>query len=380
MSARDVEKDYYAALGVPKDAPAADIKKAYRKLARELHPDTNPGGETRFKEVSEAYDVLSDTAKRQEYDEARKLFGTGGFGAAGRGPGSYPGGGVPGFDLGDLFARSGGQAGGFGDVLGGLFGGRGGAQRAPRRGADVEADVTVSFLDALRGVTLPLRLTTTGPCTACGGVGASPGTAPHACTTCGGAGVTSRSQGGFAFSEPCKACRGSGRVIETPCPSCAGVGRAAVGKTLNVRLPVGVADGQKVRLAGRGGEGERGAPAGDLMVTVHVTPHAFFGRRDQHLTVTVPVTFAEAALGAQVGVPTPDGPVTLKVPAGTTTGRTFRVRGRGVPGKAPGSAAGDLLVTVEVAVPQKMSSEARKALEAFAAASPEDPRAHLVNP
>ncbi len=370
MSARDVEKDFYAALGVPKDAAAADIKKAYRKLARDLHPDTNPRGEERFKEVSEAYDVLSDTTRRKEYDEARSLFGSG----VPRGPaGSYAGGGVPGFDLGDLLGRTGSAQGGFGDVLGGLFGNaRSGGQRAPRRGADVEAAVTLSFLDALRGVTVPLRLTTTGPCTVCGGSGAAPGTAPQACPTCAGAGVTSRSQGGFAFSEPCKTCRGSGRIVGSPCTGCRGEGRAAVVKTLNVRIPAGVAEGQKVRLAGRGGEGERGGPAGDLMVTVHVTPHAFLGRRDQHLTVTVPITFAEAALGAQVGVPTPDGPVTLKVPAGTTTGRTFRVRGRGVPGKG-----GDLLVTVEVAVPQKLSSEAKKALETFAAASSEDPRAHL---
>lgn len=373
MSARDfVEKDYYAALGVPKDATAADIKKAYRKLARDLHPDTNPGGEERFKQVSEAYDVVSNTTRRKEYDEARSLFGAG----PGRG---YAGGGVPGFDLGDLFTRAGAnQGGGFGDVLGGLFGGRGGAGRAPRRGADVEAGVTLSFLDAVRGVTVPLRLTTTGPCTVCGGSGAAPGTVPHACPTCGGAGVTSRSQGGFAFSEPCKACRGSGRVIDTPCTSCRGEGRTAQGNTLNVRIPAGVADGQKVRLAGRGGAGERGGPAGELFVTVHVTPHAFFGRRGHHLTVTVPVTFAEAALGAQVSVPTLGGPVTLKVPAGTTTGRTFRVRGRGVPSKGLTGGSGDLLVTVEVAVPQQLSSEAKKALEAFAAASPEDPRAHLM--
>ena len=375
MSARDVEKDFYAALGVPKDATAADIKKAYRKLARDLHPDTNPGGEERFKEVSEAYDVLSDGTRRKEYDEARSLFGSGGLRSS---AGSYAGGGVPGFDLGDLLGRAGGAQGGFGDVLGGLFGNaRGGGQRAPRRGADVEAEVTLSFLDALRGVTLPLRLSTTGPCTVCGGSGAAPGTAPQTCPTCAGAGVTSRSQGGFAFSEPCKTCRGSGRIIGTPCTGCRGEGRAAVVKTLNVRIPPGVADGQKVRLAGRGGEGERGGPTGDLMVTVNVTPHAYFGRRDQHLTVTVPVTFAEAVLGAQVSVPTPDGPVTLKVPAGTTTGRTFRVRGRGVPGKSPAAGAGDLLVTVEVAVPQKLSSEAKKALETFAAASPENPRAHL---
>ncbi len=377
MGARDVEKDYYAALGVPKDASAADIKKAYRKLARELHPDTNKGGEARFKEVSEAYDVLSDSAKRKEYDENRSLFGSGG---ARRSAGSYAGGGVPGFDLGDLFGRAGsGQAGGLGDVLGGFFGGArgGGGGRAPRRGADVEADVTLSFLEALRGVTVPLQLTTTGPCGTCGGSGAAPGTAPQTCPTCSGAGVTSRSQGGFAFSEPCKSCRGSGRILESPCAGCRGEGRAAVTRTLNVRIPVGVADGQKVRLANRGEEGERGGPAGDLLVNVHVSPHPYFGRRDNHLTVTVPITFAEAALGGQISVPTLDGPVTLKIPAGTTNGRTFRVRGRGIPGKG---GTGDLLATVEVAVPQKLSSEAKQALEAFAAAAPEDPRAHLVSP
>jgi molecular chaperone DnaJ len=370
MSARDyVEKDYYKALGVPKDATAADIKKAYRKLARDLHPDTNPGGEDRFKEVSEAYDVLSDDARRREYDEARSLFG-GGLGGLGR-PGSYAGGGVPGFDIGDLLSRAGGQTGGFSDVLGGLFGGGRSTGRAPRRGTDVEADVTLSFADAVRGSTVPLQLTTTGPCTVCGGSGAAPGTSPKTCATCSGAGVTSRSQGGFAFSEPCRTCRGSGRTVETPCPGCGGGGRAAQTKTLNVRIPAGVSEGQKVRLAGRGGAGERGGADGDLMVTVHVMPHPWFGRKDDHVTVTVPVTFPEAALGAQVSVPTLDGPVTLKVPAGTTSGRTFRVRGRGVPGK------GDLLATVEVAVPQRLSPAARKALEAFAAEAPEDPREHL---
>ncbi len=363
MSARDyVEKDYYKALGVAKDASPSDIKKAYRKLARDLHPDTNPGGEERFKEVSEAYDVLSDTTKRKEYDEARSLFR----------PGGYAGGGAPGFDLGDLFERAGGQAsGGLGDVFGGLFGGGRSAGRSPRRGADVEADVTLGFVDAVRGATVPLRLTTNGPCTTCGGSGAAPGTSPHACATCSGAGVTSRSQGGFAFSEPCKACRGSGRTVDTPCTACAGQGRAVQGKTLNVRIPAGVSEGSKVRLAGRGGAGERGGPAGDLMVTVHVTPHRLFARKGDHLTLTVPVTFPEAALGAQVSVPTLDDPVTLKVPAGTSSGRTFRVKGRGVPGK------GDLLVTVEVAVPARLSPEAETALQAYAAAAPDDPRAHL---
>ncbi len=232
--------------------------------------------------------------------------------------------------------------------------------------------MTLAFADAVRGATVPLQLTTTGPCGTCGGSGAAPGTSPHACTTCSGAGVTSRSQGGFAFSEPCRACRGSGRTVDTPCPTCRGEGRAASGTTLNVRIPAGVAEGSTVRLAGRGSAGERGGPAGDLMVAVHVSPHRWFGRKDDHLTVAVPITFPEAALGAQVSVPTLDGPVTLKVPAGTTSGRTFRVRGRGVPGK------GDLLVTVEVAVPARLSKDAEKALRDFAAASPDDPRVRFA--
>lgn len=385
MSARDyVEKDYYAALGVPKDASQADIKKAYRKLARSLHPDKNPGdaaAEGRFKEVSEAYDVLADETKRREYDEARALFGAGGLG----GRGGFPGGGFPGggqgvpFDLGDLFGRAGAGAGGLGDVFGGLFGGSragGRAGRAPRRGADVETAVTLSFGDALRGATVPVRLTTTGPCTTCRGSGAAPGTAPKQCATCHGAGVTTRNQGGFAFSEPCRTCRGTGTTVDVPCPTCAGAGVSSNESTLNVRIPPGVADGQRVRLAGRGVPGERGGPAGDLLVTVHVTPHPTIGRRDDDLTITVPVTFAEAALGTQVKVPTLDGPVTVKVPPGTSSGRTLRVRGRGVKRKDGG--AGDLLVTVQVAVPQRLSADAKAALETYAAATAgDDPRAHL---
>ena len=371
MSARDsVEKDYYAALGVAKDASAADIKKAYRKLARDLHPDTNPGGEERFKAVSEAYDVLSDETKRREYDEQRSLFGAGMRGGAGS----------P-FDLGDLFGRAGG---GVGDVFSGLFGAgqrspggqRGGARTTrPARGADVEAEVTLSFLDALSGVTVPLRLTTTGTCETCRGSGAAPGTSPRTCGVCGGQGVTSRNQGGFAFAEPCSACRGNGTVVDTPCPGCRGGGTTTQERSLTVRVPAGVEEGQRVRVAGRGGAGARGGPAGDLLVLVHVTPHRLFGRTGDHVTLTVPVTFPEAALGGEVKVPTPDGAaVTLRLPAGTRSGRTFRVKGRGVPKKA---GAGDLLVTVEVAVPARLTAEAEKALRAYAAAAPEDPRASL---
>jgi molecular chaperone DnaJ len=365
MSARDyVEKDYYAALGVPKDASTADIKKAYRKLARDLHPDKNPdnkAAEDKFKTVSEAYDVLSDDSKRKEYDEARSLFGAGGF----RGGG--PGGGQPGgfsFDLGDLL---GGQTGGgLGDVFGGLFGGQGGGRRgttrSPRKGADLEAEVTLAFADAVRGATVPLRLSAPGTCDTCGGSGAAPGTSPTTCSVCGGAGVTSRNQGGFAFAEPCRACRGSGRVVETPCPTCHGTGASTKERTLTVRIPAGVQDGQRIRLAGRGAPGDRGGTAGDLFVQVHVTPHAVFGRKGDHLTITVPVAFDEAALGAQIQVPTLDGPpVRIKIPAGTPNGRTFRATGKGAMKKAGGR--GDLLVTVEVQVPTELPDDAKAAIE-----------------
>jgi molecular chaperone DnaJ len=361
MSTRDfVEKDYYAALGVPKDATAAQIKKAYRKLASELHPDRNPGGEERFKEVSEAYDVLSDDTKRREYDEARTLFAGGGHPRAGAG----------GFDVGDLFGQGGGA---FFDVFSGLFGG-GGRRQPPRRGADIEASISLSFLDALRGTTVPLRLATKGACDTCRGSGAAPGTVPKTCPVCRGQGVVSRNQGSFSFAEPCTACRGTGSVVETPCPTCHGSGEQTKERTLTVRIPAGVADGQRIRLAGKGSPGERGAPAGDLLVRVAVTPHPVFGRKGEHLTITVPVAFAEAALGANVPVPTPDGSVTLKVPAGTSSGRTFRVKGKGVPSK---KGAGDLLVTVEVAVPRHLSADERQALEAYAATATSDPRAHL---
>jgi molecular chaperone DnaJ len=358
MSARDyVEKDYYAALGVPKDAKPADIKKAYRKLAAEHHPDRNPGGEERFKEVSEAYDVLSDDTKRREYDEARALFTGGGRGVPG------------GFDVGDLF---GGAGGGLGDVFSHLFGG--GRRQPPRRGADLETQATLSFADALRGTTVPLRLTSTGACSACHGSGAAPGTSPRTCPACQGQGVVSRNQGSFSFAEPCTRCRGTGNVVESPCPTCQGSGHQQRERTLQVRIPAGVADGQRIRLKGKGSPGERGAPAGDLLVRVTVTPHPLFGRKGEHMTLTVPVTFAEAVLGTQVQVPTPDGPVTLKVPAGTRSGRTFRVKGRGFPHK---TGRGDLLVTVEVDIPTALDEGAKAALQAYAEVATKDVRAHL---
>jgi molecular chaperone DnaJ len=390
MSTRDfIEKDYYAALGVPRDADAAAIKKAYRQLARDLHPDKNPGNaqaETRFKEVSEAYDVLSDPKRRSEYDEARRLFG------AGARPGGFPGGfggagGGQAFDLGDLFGAAGGagagRAGGLGDIFGGLFGGagpgtaRGRSQAAsgPARGQDVETEATLSFEEAVLGVTVPLRMQSPGTCPTCSGSGAKPGTSPHTCGVCGGAGVTSRSQGAFAFSEPCRNCRGTGQVIDDPCTTCAGSGITSQTRTITVRIPAGVKDGQRIRLPGKGAPGRRGGPAGDLFVVVHVAEHTLFGRKGDDLTLTVPITFAEASLGTTLTVPTLDGTVSLKVPAGTASGRTLRVRGRGVPGKGR---SGDLLVTLEVAVPVRLTPAQRKVIENLAEEMDEDPRPQIT--
>jgi molecular chaperone DnaJ len=387
MSTRDfIEKDYYAALGVPKDADAAAIKKAYRQLARDLHPDKNPGNaeaEARFKDVSEAYDVLSDPKRRAEYDEARRLFG------AGARPGGFPGGGGGGqpFDLGDLFgAAAGGPAGGrggLGDLFGGLFGGAGpGSPRArsqaasgPARGQDVETEATLSFDEAVLGVTVPLRMQSPGTCPTCSGSGAKPGTSPHTCPVCHGAGVTSRSQGAFAFSEPCRSCRGTGSVVDDPCPTCTGSGVTTQIRTITVRMPAGVKDGQRIRLAGKGAPGRRGGPPGDLFVVVHVTEHELFGRKGDDLTLTVPITFAEASLGTTLTVPTLDGTVSLKVPPGTQSGRTLRVRGRGVPGKGR---AGDLLVTLDVAVPARLTPGQRKAIETLAEEMDEDPRPQIT--
>ncbi|MDT4915597.1 MAG: molecular chaperone DnaJ [Pseudonocardiales bacterium] len=380
MSTKDyIEKDYYKALGVTKEAPPADIKKTYRKLARELHPDKNPGdakAEARFKEVSEAYDVLSDPTKRKEYDEARSLFGGGGFGGFGAGAGAGQRRTNVNFNMSDLFS---GSSGNVNDLFDGLFGsgsGRAGPQSAgPTRGQDTSAEVGLGFEDAVRGVTMPLRLSGPATCKTCNGLGSRPGTAPRRCPNCGGSGFVSRNQGAFGFSEPCVECRGSGQLIDDPCPDCHGSGATTQTRTINVRIPAGVRDGARVRLAGKGTPGTRGAPSGDLYVTVHVEPHKLFGRSGDDLTLTVPISFQEAALGTTLRVPTLDGSVALKIAPGTPSGRTLRVRGRGV---AKRGGAGDLLVTVEVAVPAHVDGAARDALEAFAAVQRDDPRPDIT--
>jgi molecular chaperone DnaJ len=384
VSARDwIEKDFYAELGVSSSASAEEIKKSYRKLARELHPDANPGdakAEARFKSVSEAYGVLSDPEKRKQYDEARSLF------AGGFRPGAGGFGGPGGFDLGDLFGAAGGApggAGGISDLLGGLFANRGpGAGRTagatrPRRGADVETEVRIDFTEAVRGATVPLRLSSPATCGSCGGSGARAGTAPRTCPTCGGAGLVTRSQGAFAFSEPCRDCRGAGQIVDDPCPECGGQGVSARTRTLTMRIPAGVADGQRIRLAGQGEPGRHGAPAGDLYVLVHVTPHPVFGRSGDDLTITVPVSFPELVMGATLTVPTLDGTVSVKVPPGTPNGRILRVPGKGIPARQ--GRPGNLLVTLQVAVPAKLERAAKEALEAYMrATADEDPRAELL--
>ncbi|MBX6355021.1 MAG: molecular chaperone DnaJ [Micromonosporaceae bacterium] len=382
MSSKDwLEKDFYTVLGVPKSASTDEIKRAYRKLARELHPDRNPGNkeaEEKFKAASEAYDVLSDERRRKEYDEMRDLFGSGAFrrGARGGDPGGFP------FGMSDLFegvnrgAGRFGGTGGFSDLFSSIFmGGGAGMRRGPARGRDVEAEVTLDFADAVRGVTLPLTLRAPGVCDTCQGSGARPGTRPRICPQCAGSGLITRNQGSFSFSEPCRECQGVGSIVDEKCPECRGTGGVTKTRTLNVRIPPGVSDGQRIRLAGRGEPGDRGGPAGDLYVLVQVRPDPLFGRTGQDLTLTVPVTYPEAVLGVDLRVPTLDGAVTVRVPPGTPSGRTLRVRGKGVPSR--NGKAGDLLVTVDVTVPKTLSDEARAALEKFAAQVPPAPREHI---
>ena len=371
------EKDYYRVLGVSDTASQKDIRSAFRKLSRQYHPDANPddnAAEERFKEVSAAYDVVGDAEKRKEYDEVRKLGPLGGtFGGPGAGG---PGGGSFRFeDVGDL-----------GDVLGGLFGrgrrrgsptGAGGVRgTGPHRGQDLESELHLAFEDAVHGLTTTVHLTSEAACSTCHGTGARPGTTPRTCPVCEGRGVIDDNQGFFSFSSPCPECAGRGYMIDEPCPTCRGTGIEHRPREVKVRIPAGVADGQRIRLRGRGGPGRNGGPAGDLYVTVRVKPHPLFGRRGNDLTVTVPITFPEAALGADVAVPTLDGgPVKVRIPGGTRSGRTFRVRGKGVAARRK---TGDMLVTVEVAVPQKLSADERRAVEALAAAANgASPRAHL---
>ena len=369
------ENDYYEVLGVPKNASAAEIKKAYRKLAQKHHPDANAGdpkAEERFKEVSAAYDVLGDQERRAAYDRVREM-GAGGFGAGFPGAGGAGFEGAPGgfryetVDIGDLS-----------DLFGGMFGGSRGRARRPqarqRHGADLETEVRLSFDDAMAGVTIPVTLDGPAVCTTCHGSGAAPGTQPVVCATCGGSGQVAVNQGFFQMEQTCPTCSGTGRTIETPCPTCHGSGAVRRSRTVRVKVPAGVKDGARIRVSGRGEPGGPGGQAGDLYVRVRVSQHPVFGRSGDNLTVELPVTYPEAALGANVKVPTLNGPVTLKVPAGTPTGKTFRVKGKGAPKRG---GHGDLLVTVNVDVPKKLSKREKELLAELRDTETESPRAEL---
>jgi molecular chaperone DnaJ len=362
------DKDYYQVLGVPKNASQADIKKAYRKLAQQFHPDANPGNkdaEERFKEISAANDVLSDEEKRVSYDRVREM------GAAGYGQGAPGASGGPGgvryetadFDIGDLL-RGFGAAGGRGRQR----------QQRPQRGADLETTVEVSFEEAMSGTTVPVRISGPAVCHTCHGNGAEPGTEPITCPTCLGTGSVNVNQGFFSMEQPCPECRGSGRIIEHPCPTCHGSGAERRTRKFQVKIPAGVKDGARIKLARRGEPGPAGGQPGDLYVRVHVREHAVFGRKGDNLTLDLPVSYAEAALGANVEVPTLNGPVTLKVPAGTPNGKTFRVRGKGAPKKG---GHGDILVTVSVDVPSKLSREEKHLLKQLQEAQKDSPRKRL---
>ena len=368
------EKDFYQVLGVEQTATAKEITKAYRKLARDLHPDKNPGddaAEERFKDVSAAYDVVGDEAKRKEYDEVRRLGPMGGMGGRG-GPGGFT------FNADDM-----GGDGGLGDLFGSMFGrggpgpgpGRGRSGAGPRRGADITAQLTVGFADSVTGLTTTLYLTTDAQCATCHGSGARPGTSPTPCSACGGRGAVDDNQGMFSFSSPCRVCQGQGVRIDDPCPTCHGSGVEKRQREVKTRIPAGVKDGQTIRLKGRGSPGRNGGPAGDLLVELRVTPDRLFGRTGDDLTVKVPVTFAEAALGGEIDVPTLDGStVTLRLKPGTQSGSRHRVKGRGI--EFP-KRTGDLIVTVDVQVPTELDDEQRAAVEQLAAATTVNPRSHL---
>ncbi|NLE74690.1 MAG: molecular chaperone DnaJ [Actinobacteria bacterium] len=348
-------QDYYEILGVSKTAGQDEIKKAYRKLARKYHPDTNPDdprAEERFKEITTAYEVLSNPEKRKQYDTGPSAF----FGQEG----------ARGFDP-SAFGGAQPFSGDFADLFGGLFGGRftSGTRRrrtAGERGRDVNVGVTISFEDSLKGVTTRISVPKIVQCAACSGTGAAPGTGPSTCPQCGGRGVTTQNQGFFAMSQECPLCGGEGTVIQHPCPECAGRGVAQGLRKFTVPIPAGAKDGTKIRLKGKGEPGRHGGGAGDLYVVVHVEESPLYERRGSDLVLDVPVSFAEAVLGAAIPIPTPDGRVSLKVPAGVKEGTLLRVKGKGVPGLG-GKKRGNLLARIRVTTPTRLTKGEKEIFE-----------------
>jgi molecular chaperone DnaJ len=352
-------RDLYSVLGVQRKASADEIKKAYRKLARKYHPDRNQGdkeSEARFKEVQEAYDTLSDPEKRKQYD-AGGMFS--GFGPRGFGGGGFTS------DLGDIFST--------------VFGRRGGARQVPVQGRDLETEVRLSFEQAMEGVEVVVTVPKQATCATCGGSGAKPGSSPIVCPRCGGRGIDTESQGFFSISQPCPRCGGRGEVIESPCETCAGSGLTMQRKRYRVKVPAGIRDGSRIRVAGKGEDGPRGAPAGDLYVITRVSPSPVFKQRsDGNLEVTVQITIAEAIQGATVEVPTLNGTKRIRVPAGTQHGTVQRLRAEGPP-KPGGRGRGDILYRLEIEVPRDLTREQKAALGDFAKAmNDHDPRERLL--
>jgi len=358
--------DLYKVLEVSKEASQDEIRRSYRRLARKYHPDANPGdkkAEDRFKEIQHAYEVLSKPEKRREYDEGpRTFFGSGGTGRPGD----------AGFgDFSDLL-------GGFGN-LGDIFGRTTTTQRTQAKGENLTVNIRLSFRDALNGVTTRVGVPVEEACGECGGIGAAPGTVPRTCPECGGRGVQSRDQGFFALSTPCSGCGGEGRIIERPCSVCGGHGRVRRSRQVKVRIPAGARDKMKVRIPGRGNAGRDGGPAGDLYVRTLVEEHPVFKRKGDDFVVGVPVSFVEAALGAEIQVPRPGGGIVkLRLPAGTQDGKQFKVRGAGASrARTDGGEKGDLIVRVSVVVPKKLKRREREILEALAEERDEDVREDL---
>jgi molecular chaperone DnaJ len=375
--------NYYDILGVKKDASADDIKKAFRRLARKHHPDAG-GDEEKFKEINEAYEVLSDSEKRSQYDQYGQYFG--GQVPPGAGAGGYPGGGYAGAG----WPGAGGAAGGtggfrvedLGDIFGSVFSGGGGFGRQagpqPRRGRDVEVKLDLSFESALKGTSAKVEIERAETCSVCKGSGAKPGTSPVTCPTCGGAGTVSQGQGMFGFSRPCPRCEGRGTVIEQPCSTCRGKGSVVRRKPVTVNVPAGATDGGRLRFKGKGESGVDGGPPGDLYVVTRIAPHPVFARDGADVTMELPVSIAEAALGAQITIPAPDGTKhKLKVPAGTQPGKIFRFKGKGAP-KLKGRGSGDLRVRAKVVVPEHLTDTQRELLEQLAESDGSDIRTHLV--
>jgi molecular chaperone DnaJ len=363
--------DYYATLGVDKKATPEEIKKAYRKLARQYHPDRNPGdakAEARFKEISQAHDVLGDPEKRKQYDSGTGSFATGTGG----------GGGFGGFGNFDFDSSN------MGDILSNLFGGSTSGRRVrtkprPERGGDLQAEVSISFDQAIKGAQVPLSVPTSATCDTCHGTGAKPGTTPIVCPRCEGRGIESQGQGMFSMSQPCSRCGGAGTIIEDPCPTCHGSGAVRTLKRYRVNIPAGVKEGSRIRLAGKGEPGRRGGTPGDLYVITHVSPSPVFTRKGDNVEVDVPLTIPEALRGADVQVPTLNGVKTLRVPPGTTHGTVQRLRGEGPPklGDASKAARGDIHYRFLIDVPAKLDANQQKAVDALSKVMDGDPRAKL---